>query len=172
MYRYSEIETALLRLHELPDVWRGAFSARLKYFQRIGILDRAPGKGSRLEYTFSDLCLLALCLEFSEFGIEPQRIIGFSKWLRFDVLPVLVDKKTGVLEDELYYASFPTFLSRAAIAEHEERADDGSQGLWPINMQTKRMIIKSSELEKKRPTRAILINLSDLHRRIVKALQK
>jgi hypothetical protein len=72
---YARVESILARVFDAEDAQRGAFRGRLKHFRKLGIPAENPGKGSRLQYSASDLFQLLIALELSEFNIDPNLIV-------------------------------------------------------------------------------------------------
>jgi hypothetical protein len=72
-FSYSELEVAMRQLHNVPRGREGTFKARIRNFQRIGLIPSAPGKGQQIEYTIVDAITWALCFEFAEVGLLPAR---------------------------------------------------------------------------------------------------
>ena len=171
MYRYADLEAVLMRLHSVPAFYRAAFSARLKYFRRIGVSGKAPGKGTRIDYELKDIWLFAVCMELAQFGVDPSRIaLMMSNWLGLVIKYALPDvKKT---KEHLFFAARPVFLSREGIENHEKSGTTG-QGLMPIvdpYDPQQSYILKASELAEYHPARALLLDLTDLLARIEEAL--
>ncbi|HKI15240.1 MAG TPA: hypothetical protein VKA12_09610 [Roseiarcus sp.] len=82
-FSYSEVETALTKAFRILDVARGAFRARIKNFQKLGLVPSSPGKGRKISYRRVDIFTWAIALEFAEFGIDPSLIgpfINFFAW--------------------------------------------------------------------------------------------
>ena len=79
VYSYAQAETVLARLYGADEqVQRGAFRGRLKHFKRLGIpLNMAPGRGKKIFYTKEHVFQWSICLEFSEFGIDPTLTARF-----------------------------------------------------------------------------------------------
>ena len=65
----------MAKVFDAEDAQRGAFRGRLKHFRKLGIPAKNPGKGSRLQYSASDLFQLLVALELSEFNIDPNLIV-------------------------------------------------------------------------------------------------
>jgi hypothetical protein len=65
------VESALARVHGISPSAIGAFRARIKHFQKIGIVTSSPGKGRRIDYSLHDVFLWGFGLELAEFGIDP-----------------------------------------------------------------------------------------------------
>jgi hypothetical protein len=76
-FNYNRVEEALARVHRIPRQLRGAFKARIKHFQRLGMVPQSPGKGKKIAYERADVYRWAVGLEFVEFGIDPTAIKPF-----------------------------------------------------------------------------------------------
>ena len=74
-FGYAQVESILAKIFDAEDAQRGAFRGRLKHFRKLGIPGKNPGKGSRLQYSASDLFQLLVALELSEFNIDPNLIV-------------------------------------------------------------------------------------------------
>jgi hypothetical protein len=74
-FGYAQVESILAKVFDAEDAQRGAFRGRLKHFRKLGIPAKNPGKGSRLQYSASDLFQLLIALELSEFNIDPNLIV-------------------------------------------------------------------------------------------------
>ena len=74
-FGYARVELILAKVFDAEDAQRGAFRGRLKHFRKLGIPAKNPGKGSRLQYSASDLFQLLVALELSEFNIDPNLIV-------------------------------------------------------------------------------------------------
>jgi hypothetical protein len=74
-FGYARVESILAKVFDAEDAQRGAFRGRLKHFRKLGIPAENPGKGSRLQYSASDLYQLLVALELSEFNIDPNLIV-------------------------------------------------------------------------------------------------
>ena len=180
MYRYAEVEDALIAVQGVPESYRIALRARLKNLSRLGVKKEAPGKGTRVSYDFDDVCLWAFCLELAQFGMDPARVAMMSYRLWLSVGPVLTGEQHN---EDLIFAANPVFLSREAQERHDGRSVEG-QGLFQIdwNEPSVRMVYPASELasvvysSSRRtsglPNRTVLVNLSDLRRRIEGALEQ
>jgi hypothetical protein len=82
MFSYSQAEAALARMYETPSdpSQRGAFRARIRNFQKLGIpFGVNPGRGSRIEYGLPEIYQWMLCLELAEFGMPPSTIAAILK---------------------------------------------------------------------------------------------
>lgn len=76
---YARVEAVLARVYRAEDVQKTAFRGRLKHFRKLGIPSQNPGKGGRIMYSLGDIFQLMVCLELSEFGIDPNLIVKFVK---------------------------------------------------------------------------------------------
>ena len=170
MYRYAQVEEALIQVTGVPESYRVALRARLKNLSRLGVKKDAPGKGARIVYEFEDVCLWAFCLELAQFGMDPARVAMMSYRLWLSVGPALTQEHTG---EDLIFAARPVFLTREAQERHDDRRKT-DQGLFPIDWEDPelRMVYEASALAKLLPSRSVLVNLSELRRRIVDALAK
>ena len=74
-FGYARVEAALARVYDAEDVQKNAFRGRLKHFRKLGIPQHNPGKGGRIAYDVQDVWQLMVCLELSEFGIDPNLIV-------------------------------------------------------------------------------------------------
>jgi hypothetical protein len=80
-YSYAAVEVALARIYGAEAARRTTttFRARLKHFRKLGVPVTNPGRGTRLQYTASDVFQLLVCLELSEFGFDPNLIVKLVK---------------------------------------------------------------------------------------------
>ena len=78
-FSYARVETALAQVFGAELLQRTVFRARLKHFRRLGIPSQNPGKGGRVTYSMSDVFQLMVCLELSEFGIDPNLIVKHTQ---------------------------------------------------------------------------------------------
>jgi len=72
---YARVEAALARVYDAEGVQKSAFRGRLKHFRKLGIPHHNPGKGGRIAYDVQDVWQLMVCLELSEFDIDPNLIV-------------------------------------------------------------------------------------------------
>ncbi len=73
-YTYGQVVTALARLHSVDETNAGSFEARIRHFQRLGVVPASPGKGKRIQYDFAAAFIWAFCLELAEFSVAPEII--------------------------------------------------------------------------------------------------
>ncbi|MEP2988257.1 MAG: hypothetical protein ABJN65_06150 [Parasphingorhabdus sp.] len=75
-YQYSEIFNILSKKHRISGKKTVSFRGRLQHFQRLGFpLGINTGKGKRVKYTWRELFLMGLALEYVEIGSTPERIV-------------------------------------------------------------------------------------------------
>ena len=74
-YFYAEVEDALVAALDISDATRGLFRGRVKHFLRLGITGERPGKGSALEYSFTQAAKLALVLLLADVGLTPTTCV-------------------------------------------------------------------------------------------------
>jgi len=113
MYGYKVVEKALGQLHAIDEPSLGAFRGRIKHFQRIGLVTSSPGKGRRIEYSFSDAALWAFGLEMEEFGIDPIVVKTIVDRCWKDVLPAI--ESYGVKNDQFFVTNPSMVSSRSWI---------------------------------------------------------
>lgn len=78
-YSYAQVENALAELYGIPPDGRGAFLGRIKHLQRCGLVFASPGKGRRIEYTFSNAFTWACALEAERLGIDPKIAVDLGR---------------------------------------------------------------------------------------------
>ncbi|GAB5486449.1 MAG: hypothetical protein Pars2KO_00190 [Parasphingorhabdus sp.] len=75
-YQYSEIFEILSKKHKISKSKAVPFRGRLQHFQRLGFpLGVNTGSGKRVKYTWRELFLMGLALEYVEIGSTPERIV-------------------------------------------------------------------------------------------------
>jgi hypothetical protein len=74
MFSYGQLEAAIRSLHDVPPERAGTFKARIRHFQRIGLVPSSPGKGIKIEYEIADAWKWAVCFELAEAGLMPEAI--------------------------------------------------------------------------------------------------
>jgi hypothetical protein len=62
MITYANVEDTLALIHGIKSKDRGAFRARIKHIQRIGIVPSSPGKGRKIDYAIEDIFKWSFCL--------------------------------------------------------------------------------------------------------------
>jgi hypothetical protein len=117
-FGYAQVESALARVFDLEDAQEGAFRGRLKHFRKLGIPAENPGKGARLRYSASDIFQLLICLELSEFGIDPTLIVKIvqSHWAdRSGFLAAIARAKRDRRKD--HFVLIPACFMSASLGE-------------------------------------------------------
>jgi hypothetical protein len=81
LYTYAQAETVLARMYDAdPTAQAGAFRGRLKHLKRLGVpLERPTGRGRKVPFDLDHLYQWTLCLELSEFGLDPTLIVRFVR---------------------------------------------------------------------------------------------
>jgi hypothetical protein len=172
MYSYGQVESALMRVHQIPTNAKGAFRAQIKHFQKIRIVTSSPGKGRRIEYSVHDVLLWGFALELAQFGIDPadvKRII-FSREL--DALFAIFDQKP---ERDIFFFFHPTLLS-TGFPDDARRSIDNPWGAPNYLLGLFAPASYLPELDTRDPAagafnaRLGVINVSRMRRRIEMAL--
>jgi hypothetical protein len=78
-YAYAQVESALGMFFGAPPSAQGSLRSRIRHFQRIGLVEIAPGKGRRISYSRVQAAEWLLALLLSEFGIDPVVIVKSIK---------------------------------------------------------------------------------------------
>jgi hypothetical protein len=167
-FTYGEIENALATMHNVPDGARGTFKSRLKHFQRIGVVPASPGKGQKLDYQIDDAVKWAACFEFAELGLPPDQI---KLLLRF--CSRLFESFKGPVQNEdqilVVTANFLEWYLEDAVARGEGMETLGAAlpKAWAVVPLSK---VHEKVLARKHFARAFLINLTEVKRKLGKAL--
>lgn len=75
-FQYSEIFEILMKKHKISESKSISFRGRLQHFQRLGFpIGINTGRGKRVKYTWRELFLMGLALEYVEIGSTPERIV-------------------------------------------------------------------------------------------------
>lgn len=76
-FTYKEILEILSQKHNIADASRTAFRGRIQHMQRLGFPTGVnTGKGKPVSYTWRELLLVGLALEYLEIGSTPDRSIA------------------------------------------------------------------------------------------------
>jgi hypothetical protein len=172
MYSYGQVESALARVHGISPSAIGAFRARIKHFQKIGIVTSSPGKGRRIDYSLHDVFLWGFGLELAEFGIDPlviKRAI-FSGGL--EGLFSVFDQK---IKGDIFFFFHPTILRGGFPAPVSVRSKYNPWGdfnwLWGIFAEKElSKLDKADALAGAFDARLGTINISRMRRNIETAL--
>jgi hypothetical protein len=174
MYTYSQVESALARVHRIPASSLGAFRGRIKHLARLGLVPRSPGKGKKISYEKIDVYKWALALEFGQFGIDPTVIKLFieTHWRS-----ILSDLDAS---PDKYLFFHPCFLGKSFPKTEQESFYTPRNGV-PSPILAK-VIVDLSELDQmatnamaraaieEDKSRYGMINLGHLHRKVENAL--
>jgi hypothetical protein len=163
-FSYPQLEAAMRQLHNVPAARSGTFKARIRNFQRIGLIPSAPGKGQRIDYSIVDAVTWALCFEFAEVGLLPENIkaifnlIGLGLYLPFG----------GPIEDEDRILILRgNFLEWYLAGAGDQLGGEGETSFGIILVsQVYDMVFKKAAIP-----RVIMINLTDLKRKLGDALK-
>lgn len=166
MYRFAEVQYALAKLHGAHLNHLGVMRGRLQHFQRLGLVPSTPGRGKVVRYSDEDALKWAFSLELVECGIDPSRVVTVVPRL----WPQIESALSEVYEGELVFAARPSFLITEMMGK--ETSGDAFDGIQPINPMdpVSKYVFDASELVNYRPGRAIMVNLTELRQRTLKAL--
>jgi hypothetical protein len=119
-YTYAQVERALGTLFGVPARAQGSFRGRVRHFQRVGLIEVAPGKGRRIEYTRIQAGEWLVALMLAEFGIDPVVIVKSIQQERRQLrewIEEATDAKARA-GDEVFLAAQPKLMSGAWASEH------------------------------------------------------
>jgi hypothetical protein len=170
-YKYSEVEDALLSLHDkgIDDVEsahkRKTIRARILHFQRLGLVPSAPGRGQKIRYRVADIIRWAICIELTQLGLPPEqvrdvfRLCGISFFHAFE----------GPIPDEdLIFILSGNFLDWHLNSANKEKTyvkGTMMSGILPASEVSSRLF----GLEKLQ--RVLMINMTHVKRQLGKALK-
>lgn len=98
-FQYSDIFEILSKKHQISKSKAISFRGRLQHFQRLGFpLGINTGRGKRVKYTWRELFLMGLALEYVEIGSTPERIV--QEILKFE--DMLLESLAKVASPENY----------------------------------------------------------------------
>jgi hypothetical protein len=123
-YSYAVVETSLATIFGAsPDIQRGAFRARLKHFQRLGLPGIESGKGTRVDYTFPLACQWLIGLMMAEVGVDPIIIVQVVK-TRWEFLEMWIGRAVDPSEAEnpVFLTLRPRLMSGAWIGGKSDPA--------------------------------------------------
>ncbi len=92
MYSYKQVERALATAFNIQDHQLGAFRGRINNFKNFKIVPSSPGTGHKIKYELSDVFTWAICLEFSQFGMDPKSIFQYLHFVKKDVVAYLTNE--------------------------------------------------------------------------------
>jgi hypothetical protein len=73
-FRYGDVEAAIRSLHNVPPGRVGTFRARVRNFQRVGLVPSSPGRGIKIEYELADAWKWAVSFALVQCGLPPEAI--------------------------------------------------------------------------------------------------
>jgi len=159
LFTYQEVENAIARLHHVPSARTGTFKARIRNFQRVGLIPSSPGKGLRIRYDIEDVIRWALCFEFSEIGLLPEqikRIFTCSGWTLFRPF------EGPVTSDDYLFCLLGNFLEWHLNKEDKQSLDHEELVFDVVRAsRISRMIIKNEYYN-----RILIINMTALKRKL------
>lgn len=119
-FQYAEIFEVLMKKHKISKTKAISFRGRLQHFQRLGFpLGINTGRGKRVKYTWRELFLLGLALEYVEIGSTPERIV--QEILKFeDILLTSLAKVASPGEPETEGCFLLTELSGLLALKQEQ----------------------------------------------------
>jgi len=84
LYSFPQILSAFAKIHEVKQEHMLALRGKIQNYQKLGVVPFVQGRGKRVRYSLDDVYMWALCLEFSEFNVDPKIIsdIVSRQWSR------------------------------------------------------------------------------------------
>jgi hypothetical protein len=178
-FEYSQVESALARIYQAEHVQRKAFRACLKHFRKLGIPHKNPGKGNRVRYSASDIFQMLICLELSEFGIDPNLIVKIVErhWAGRGYFPSVIDAAQRFPGNDFYAALHANFRSWTWGKKIEQTAKTVSYQSGPhdpVHLSFPKESDLPTLLQRLRETgqRAMVFNLSARVRELEQALNQ
>jgi hypothetical protein len=166
MITYANVEDTLALIHGIKSKDRGAFRARIKHIQRIGIVPSSPGKGRKIDYAIEDIFKWAFCLQLIEFSIDPILVKELYEYSWKNVSKYLLSDMKG------YFVFHPKFLSSPrSYAGPQQESRPGSR----IGLEMFAGVIDSLsaiESDGKLNARLASVNLGILGREVRAALKR
>jgi hypothetical protein len=119
-YTYAQVERALGGLFGAPARAQGSFRGRVRHFQRIGLVEVAPGKGRRIAYTRIQAGEWLVALLLAEFGIDPVVIVKSIQQERTKLREWISEATDAEAlgGDQVFLAAQPALMSGAWASEH------------------------------------------------------
>jgi hypothetical protein len=158
---YRELEAILAELHRVEAGSIPVFRSRLRILRDVGVPSvLKPGKGSRIDYQYSDLWQTHLGLHLEHFGLPPLRVkLVTDKWDQWlSALRGWEARTTADIWARLF------FLDDGKWANPSDRIGENFSfgSILPLDHQIE--WLKQSEVEKHPAKVSALINLSRLTR--------
>jgi hypothetical protein len=174
MYSYGQVESALALVHGIPADAIGAFRARIKHFQKIGIVTSSPGKGRRIDYSLNDVFLWGFALELAEFGADPVVIKKSIFFDKPDALPILFSAFNKSRSQAIRLFFHPTLLRNGVAAPVALRSKEEVWGnplyLWGVFAPTLSHLDPHGKEAGEFDSRLGVINIGRLRQKIETAL--
>jgi hypothetical protein len=172
MLTYSQLETALARVYGADEIAQaGVFRGRLAHLRRLGIpVGIKPGRGRHIEYDETMVWQWALCLELCEFGVDPIAIVELVEKRWRDSL--LGGFKNAAAEADRKKDTYLVITVRQMSAKWSDEPNVG--GMVTIGFLEEKDLGLSlpHRLSTARPHRAMVINVSNLLRKLHRQIDK
>jgi hypothetical protein len=119
-YTYAQVERALGASFGPPATAQGSFRGRIRHFQRIGLVEVAPGKGRRIAYTRVQAGEWLVALLLAEFGIDPVVIVKSIQRERRQLREWIGEATDAeaLAGNEIFLAAQPKLMSGAWASKH------------------------------------------------------
>lgn len=159
MFSYKRVEAAVQSLHDVPTDKNAVFRSRVREFQRKGIIPSAPGKGIRPVYSEAEAMTWVVCFELAELGLLP---LDIRHWAPTLVGLIMKTARKSLEKDNLILWVRPDVFSRYLNLGPE----------FPHQVCGATPALRVSEIFlKEGETRVMMLNISDLWRRLKAALE-
>lgn len=156
---FIDVETALSKIHNIPEDRFPAFRARLQNFKRLNVVPSSGGRGRRLAYSRDTIYLLAFAVELAQFGVEPATI---KKMIDVYSAPIINSfEYAGRSTEDIYLLFSPN-----VVTNPPERAENS---VWLLH-QYGESLISASAIKSLLGRRAGLVNISEARRALDRAL--
>ena len=173
-YRYATVEAAIASVFFIPAESMGAFRARITNLRRFGITPAAPRKGAPVEYSFQAVAVLAYCISLVQFGLEPASVKTFLEITGLAAVPYLLEDEA----EDMIFCFHANEMSRQFADNMGTHAHVSCvvKAASQVNYIELERSFHSDSLVKASPhyaflgSRLCLLNLSDLRRRLIAAL--
>jgi hypothetical protein len=162
-FKYSQLQTAIASIHNVPPKALKTFTSRLKHFQRIGLVPSSPGKGQKIGYRIVDAITWALCFELAELGLPPDQVKAVVRVCGRELFKSF---EGPLQEEDQIFVLRGNFLEWHLNAEGGEQIGEGETTFGTIPMsQVCDMVFQRGRL-----ARVLMINLTHLKRELGNAL--
>jgi len=100
---FAQVESVLAEVNWIASDKRTAFQARLKNFQRLGLLENIPeGRGKAATYDAHHVLMLGLAVEFGQLGFAPDTTVSILKRNRAHVVRAIASIPRNEKEAEAW----------------------------------------------------------------------